>query len=120
MKRLLFFLILNSSFFLSGVAATPEPAGAAVTGQYRNLFKEYLGKSDAEIAARSKVPATSTTHDRMKWLEADLARAGLIRDLQGDLGVNKEGVGVILNLVDQIHSLRWALSNRMGSAKTEE
>jgi len=23
-------------------------------------------------------------------------------------------VGVILNLVDQIHSLRWALSNRIG------
>jgi chaperone modulatory protein CbpM len=39
----------------------------------------------------------------------------LIRDLQGDLGVNKEGVGVILNLVDQIHSLRWALSNRIGN-----
>ena len=51
--------------------------------------------------------------------EADLARAGLIRDLQGDLGVNKEGVGVILNLVDQIHSLRWALSNRIGAAERE-
>jgi len=35
---------------------------------------------DAEIAARSKVPVTSTTHDRMKWLEADLARAQ-VRDL---------------------------------------
>jgi peptide/nickel transport system permease protein len=44
----------------------------------------------------------------------------LLGALQGDLGVNKEGVGVILNLVDQIHSLRWALSNRIGSAKTEE
>lgn len=30
---------------------------------------------DAEVAARSKVPATSTTWDRMRWLEADLARA---------------------------------------------
>ncbi len=35
---------------------------------------------DAEIAALSKVPATSTTHDRMKLLEADLAQAQ-IRDL---------------------------------------
>ena len=35
---------------------------------------------DADVAARSKVPATSTTYDRMKWLEGDLARAG-IRDL---------------------------------------
>ncbi|HWL15173.1 MAG TPA: glycosyl hydrolase family 8 [Opitutus sp.] len=28
------------------------PHGAAATGQYRNLFREYLGKSDAEIAAK--------------------------------------------------------------------
>ncbi len=35
---------------------------------------------DAEIATRSKVPTTSTTHDRLKWLEADLARAQ-VRDL---------------------------------------
>lgn len=27
-------------------------AGAAATGRYPNLFKEYLGKSDAEVAAR--------------------------------------------------------------------
>lgn len=30
---------------------------------------------DGDIAARSKVPATSTTYDRMSLLEADLARA---------------------------------------------
>jgi len=35
---------------------------------------------DPEIAALSKVPVTSTTHDRMSWLEADLARAQ-VRDL---------------------------------------
>ena len=35
---------------------------------------------DTEIAARSKVPPTSTTHERLKWLEADLARAP-VRDL---------------------------------------
>jgi chaperone modulatory protein CbpM len=45
--------------------------------------------------------------------EADLARAALIRDLQNDLGVNAEGVGVILHLVDQIHSLRQALGGKM-------
>jgi chaperone modulatory protein CbpM len=48
-----------------------------------------------------------------EFSEADLARAGLIRNLQKDMGVNTEGVGVILNLLDQIHSLRWALSERM-------
>lgn len=35
---------------------------------------------DTEIAMRSKVPTTSTTHDRLKWLETDLARAP-VRDL---------------------------------------
>jgi len=32
---------------------------------------------DADVAARSKVPPTSTTYDRMRWLEADLARASV-------------------------------------------
>ncbi len=35
---------------------------------------------DGDVAARSKVPPASTTYDRMKWLEGDLARAP-IRDL---------------------------------------
>jgi isopenicillin-N N-acyltransferase-like protein len=30
---------------------------------------------DGDVAARSKVPATSTTYDRMAWLEASLAEA---------------------------------------------
>lgn len=30
---------------------------------------------DADIAARCKVPDTTTTYDRMRWLEADLQRA---------------------------------------------
>lgn len=35
------------------LAVSPAFAtGAAATGQYRNLFKEYLGKTDAEITAR--------------------------------------------------------------------
>lgn len=42
--------------------------------------------------------------------EADLARAQLIRDLMDDLGVNAEGVGIVLNLVDQVHGLRGALA----------
>ncbi len=35
---------------------------------------------DGEVASHSTVPATSTTHERMRWLEADVARAP-IRDL---------------------------------------
>ena len=42
--------------------------------------------------------------------EIDVARASLIRDLTSDMGVNDEGVDVILHLVDQIHGLRRALA----------
>lgn len=47
--------------------------------------------------------------DVAAYEESDLARAQLIRDLTSDLGVNAEGVGVILHLVDQMHGLRGAL-----------
>lgn len=44
-----------------------------------------------------------------EFSEVDLARARLIRDLIQDLGVNAEGVGVALHLIDQVHDLRRAL-----------
>jgi chaperone modulatory protein CbpM len=46
----------------------------------------------------------------MEFSEVDLARAVLIRDLTQDLGINDEGVGVILHLVDQVHGLRQFVS----------
>jgi chaperone modulatory protein CbpM len=53
----------------------------------------------------------------MAFSDADVARAQLIRDLKNDLGVNNEGVGVILNLVDQIHGLRRVLTELLQSAR---
>ena len=38
--------------------------------------------------------------------ELDVARARLIRDLKDGIGVNDEGIGVVLNLIDQVHGLR--------------
>ena len=49
--------------------------------------------------------------------EVDLARAELIRDLTQDFGVNDAGVGVILNLVDQVHGLRKALADVLRSTR---
>ena len=55
------------------------------------------------------------------YSEADLARARLIQDLRLNFGVNDEGVDLILDLVDQIHGLRKALSDvlaaKAGAAK---
>ena len=41
--------------------------------------------------------------------QMDVARAALIRDLKAGIGVNHEGVGVVLNLVDQLHGARQLL-----------
>ena len=49
------------------------------------------------------------TADGAAFSDVDLARAHFIRDLKADLGVNDEGVDVILHLVDQLHGLRRAL-----------
>jgi chaperone modulatory protein CbpM len=47
--------------------------------------------------------------DTQHFSEIDLARCHLIRDLKHDLGVNDEGVPVILDLIDQMHGLRRTL-----------
>lgn len=49
--------------------------------------------------------------DKGEWRfsEMDLARAQLILELKHDLGVNDEGVTVVLDLVDQINGLRRVL-----------
>ena len=51
----------------------------------------------------------SAPSERPQLSEVDLARAQLICDLQDDLGVNDEGVEVILDLLDQLYGLRQAV-----------
>ena len=40
-----------------------------------------------------------------------------VLDLQRDLGVNREGIGIILNLLDQVHGLRQALAGKVHAAE---
>jgi chaperone modulatory protein CbpM len=68
---------------------------------------------EAWIAEEWIVP--SGADPEVSFTEADLARAELIRDLMGDLEVNDAGVGVILNLVDQMHGLRKMLADLLKS-----
>jgi chaperone modulatory protein CbpM len=49
--------------------------------------------------------------------EADEARCNLICDLSQDMGVNNDGIDVILNLLDQIHGLRRALRETLDHTK---
>jgi chaperone modulatory protein CbpM len=46
------------------------------------------------------------TDQGLAFTEMDVSRAQLIRDLREDLGVNDEGIAVILDLIDQMHGLR--------------
>jgi hypothetical protein len=62
----------------------------------RAAAKKLVQRESALMAMKDLAPVP--TRPVATAIEADLARAGLIRDLQGDMGVNKEGVGVILNL----------------------
>jgi chaperone modulatory protein CbpM len=67
---------------------------------------------EAWIAAGWLVPGRE---GRSRFAEIDLARARLIRDLQGDLGVNDDGVAVALDLLDQVHGLRRLVSCLLAS-----
>jgi chaperone modulatory protein CbpM len=53
-----------------------------------------------------------------EFLDIDVARARLIRDLT-DIGVNDEGIPVILNLVDQLHGLRRALHEVLSAVRAQ-
>jgi chaperone modulatory protein CbpM len=49
----------------------------------------------------------------LAFTEGDVARAQLILDLKREMGVNDEGIGIILSLVDQMHGLRRVLRELM-------
>jgi chaperone modulatory protein CbpM len=55
------------------------------------------------------------------FTELDVARARLIRDLKDEIGVNDEGIGVILDLIDQVHGLRRVLRELLqaGAGRTQ-
>jgi chaperone modulatory protein CbpM len=59
-----------------------------------------------------------TAHE-LAFSEMDLARANLIHDLKDKMGVNDEGLGVILHLLDQMHALRRALADTLKSAREQ-
>lgn len=53
-----------------------------------------------------------------RFSEADVARGRLIADLKHDLGVNDEGIGVILDLVDQLHGMRRTMRELVSSLRS--
>ena len=57
------------------------------------------------------------TDPELAFSDVDLARAQLIRDLRDDLGVNDEGVSVILHLLDQVHGLRRSVQELLDAMR---
>jgi chaperone modulatory protein CbpM len=76
-----------------------------------------LDRETLEVCIAEEWLLPSGTATEVAFSEMDLSRAKLIRDLKNDLGVNDEGVGVILNLLDQMHGLRRALAELLQSAR---
>jgi chaperone modulatory protein CbpM len=77
------------------------------------LVRAQLDRETLEVWIEDEWLVPSGTATEPAFSEADLARAKLIRDLIQDLGVNDEGVGVILNLLDQVHGLRKAMADML-------
>ncbi|MDE2445971.1 MAG: hypothetical protein KGO94_07315 [Alphaproteobacteria bacterium] len=83
----------------------------------------------SEFLLRTKLdPQTLEVWVHEEWLlpqdgeftEADLSRVQLINDLQNVMGVNDEGVGVVLHLLDQLHGVRRAMANLMDEVRRRE
>jgi chaperone modulatory protein CbpM len=86
--------------------------------------REFLSRASLEaevleawVAAGWLVPHTEGREQR--FTEIDVARARLIRDLRGDVGVNDESVGVILALIDQLHGMRRTLGDLLAAIREE-
>lgn len=75
------------------------------------LKRAQLDHVTLEVWIEEDLLVPSKTGSELAFCEADLARARLIRDLIQDMGVNNEGVSVILHLLDQVHGLRKALAD---------
>ena len=75
--------------------------------EFLSLFGMGHNTLNAWVEEEWLIPSGSSVEP--SFSEIDIARAQLIRDLQVDFGVNDEGVGVILNLVDQLYGMRRTL-----------
>jgi|SRR5262245_7208280 len=79
------------------------------------LYRAQLDQETLELWIREEWLIPIEAEAEPAFSEADLARAQLIWELKSDLGVNDEGIGVILSLLDQVHSLRSALAELLRS-----
>ena len=81
------------------------------------LSRTQLDQETLEVWIEEQWLIPGETAGEPAFSEIDLARAKLIRDLKQDMGVNNEGIGIILDLLDQVHSLRQAMAETLPSKR---
>ena len=81
------------------------------------LERAHLDRATLSIWIEEEWLIPDRTAHELAFTDMDLARANLIRDLKDNMGVNDEGLGVILHLLDQMHALRRALADTLNSAR---
>jgi chaperone modulatory protein CbpM len=81
------------------------------------LERARLDRRTLEVWIEEEWLIPGHTADDLAFNDIDLARVNLIRDLKDKMGVNDEGLGVILHLLDQMHALRRALAAALESSR---
>ena len=83
------------------------------------LLRAGLGTELLEVWVEAGWLAPGLHGDAWQFSEIDLARAQLVQDLRQDLGVNEEGIPIILDLVDQVCGLRRTLGNFLSALRAQ-
>jgi chaperone modulatory protein CbpM len=81
------------------------------------LERTHLDRATLEVWIREEWIVPDRTAPERAYTDMDLARANFIHDLKHNMGVNDEGLDVILHLIDQMHGLRRALAEALASLR---
>lgn len=88
-----------------------------IIGKLEFLSHTQLDQETLEVCMSEEWLLPGEMAGELTFSEMDLARANLIRDLKEDMGVNSEGIGIILDLLDQMHSLREAMAETLSQKR---
>lgn len=86
--------------------------------EFRLYLKIDVVQLDLWIEQGWLIPETSG--ERRQFRDADVARARLILDLMGNMGVNEAGVDVVMDLIDQLHGLRGTMDKLVTAISKQE
>ena len=84
------------------------------------LERARLDRATLEVWIRQEWLAPGRSAAERTFTDMDLARARLIADLKHNMGINDEGLDVILHLVDQMHGLRRALAETLAMLRERQ